>query len=125
MRIRNGLFTPLFIRSLWCCPVPEAHSSRLKVIAIRDRGDFSVLLLTREPDFKVIADTSREAYVSTTDVQRRTRRRRRRRMRTRREGDEEEKNVREEEEEKNVREKEGAEKEEEEEDMQRIAAMGG
>jgi hypothetical protein len=123
MRIRNGLFTPLFIRSLRCCPVPEAHSSRLKVVAIRDRGDFSVLLLTREPDFKVIADTSREAYVSTTDVQRRTRRRKRR-MRTRRGGDEEEKNVVEEEEEKNVREKEGAEKEEEE-DMERIAAMGG
>jgi hypothetical protein len=123
MRIRNGLFTPLFIRSLGCCPVPEAHSSRLKVIAIRDRGDFSVLLLTREPDFKVIADTSREAYVSTTDVQRRTRRRKRR-MRTRRGGDEEEKNVEEEEEEKNVREKEGAEKEEEE-DMERIAAMRG
>jgi hypothetical protein len=123
MRIRNGLFTPLFIRSLGCCPVPEAHSSRLKVIAIRDRGDFSVLLLTREPDFKVIADTSREAYVSTTDVQRRTRRRKRR-MRTRRGGDEEEKNVEEEEKEKNVREKEGAEKEEEE-DMERIAAMRG
>jgi hypothetical protein len=123
MRIRNGLFTPLFIRSLGCCPVPEAHSSRLKVIAIRDRGDFSVLLLTWEPDFKVIADTSREAYVSTTDVQRRTRRRKRR-MRTRRGGDEEEKNVEEEEKEKNVREKEGAEKEEEE-DMERIAAMGG
>jgi hypothetical protein len=102
--VRNGLFAPLFIRSLGCCPVSETHSSRLEVIAVRDRGDFSVLLLTREPDFKVIAYTSREAYISTKSVSRR------RRTGT---GKEEEKNHKEEE--KDVR-QEGEEVEEEEEE---------